>query len=182
MSEKTDKSETTHEKPARATPRAAPDSSEVAALQSQVAALTALVKGELTALSKALADLSTIVQAALPAALLQLSQEAVADLMANAPTTRLRLLAPFKTPMMDLPAGTVLLANDHRLRTHGRTMMLGLALSQSDAPAAAVRAIVGQQAEAAAQAAAQAARDRLLAEAAKAEARAAELTAQAHGA
>jgi len=186
MSEKTEKTETTPEKPARATPRAAPDSGEtlqaLAALQATADKLVAsmlAMQATIAAQRKELADLAAIVQAALPAALLQLPEEAVADLVANAPTTRLRLLSPFKTPMMDLPAGTILLANDHRLRTHGRSMMLGLALSQSDAPAAAVRAIVTHQAEGIAARAREAAREQLLAEAEVAKTRAETLAAQA---
>lgn len=180
--------ETTPDKPARAaTPRAAsPDLSE---LHAAIADLRKLLVDTTATLLTALAEqhqtigaLSALVQAALPAALMRLPHAEVLRLIQSAPQTRLRLLAPFQSSMVNLPAGTELAASDDRVRVHGRAMSLGLAIAKSDAPANAVRQLVQQHAAEIAQTAEAQKKAALAAAAAEAQARADHLTAAATGA
>lgn len=107
---------------------------------------------EMRAENKALRDqvdvLSALVQSALPAALVRLGWESVQDLITGAPQTKVRLLAPFVSPMMNLAAGVEMEACDDRVRKHGRAMVLGLATVKSDAPAMMVKRLISDRAAA----------------------------------
>ncbi len=105
-----------------------------------------------------LTELTAQVQAALPAALVRLNNEAVAELIRDAPMTKLRLLSPFKANTINMPQGQELLAGDNRVRTYYRTMELGLGLQKTDVPAAEVQRILSAQAAATAAAAREAIR------------------------
>ena len=101
------------------------------------------------------------------------------DLISGAPQTRLRLLAPFSSPLMNLAAGVEMDACDDRVRTHGRTMSLALATVKSDAPAAMVRRIIADHAQARVAASQELERQGRIQEAEQARAHADKLTAAA---
>lgn len=124
-------------------------------------------------------DLVAVVQAALPASLVQISAASLDRLIADAPQTRLRLLAPFSTTFGNFPQGEEFIAGDPRIRTHGKRMVLGLAPDRSDAPAKAVAKIIEKQIERTAQTAREQERQRLSSAAAASRAHAADLEAAA---
>ena len=171
--------ETTTDKPARAATRG-PGFQDIidliAEMKAEHAAEMASAKALLASLADRLEVLSALVQSALPAALVRLSWESVQDLITGAPQTRLRLLAPFASPMMNLTAGYEMDACDSRVRTHGRGMSLGLATVKSDAPAAMVRRIIADHAAAQVHASQELARIGLQQEAEQARAHADKLT------
>ena len=117
------------------------------ALLRTVAAELAAVKRQAAEMHTDLRDLIDVVQAALPASLIQLSADSLERLIKDAPQTRLRLLAPFNSGMGTFQIGEEFLANDHRVRAHGRRMQLGLAPEHSDAPNRAVNKLVARQAD-----------------------------------
>ena len=124
------------------------------ALLRSLAAELAATRADLAAARVQMADMGTdirdlcdVVQAALPASLIQLSTASLERLMADAPTTRLRLLAPFNTGMGTFQIGGEFLANDDRIRSHGRRMQLGLAPEHSDVPGKAVSKLVQREAD-----------------------------------
>lgn len=125
------------------------------------------------------ADLLSLVQAALPASMTQLSAASVAMLMTEAPHAKLRLLAPFTSSLGTFPVGEEFNAGDHRIRTHGSRMVLGLAPIMTDAPAKAVADIIHKQTMHLAAEAREQERQRLSAAAAASRARADELDAAA---
>lgn len=142
------------DKPARAATRG-PGFQEILDLLGKVRAENTAILADLAAarseaatLGSKLDVLSALVQAALPAALVRLPWETVQGLIEGAPQTRLRLLAPFTSPMMNLAAGAELEACDDRVRKHGRAMHLGLATAKSDAPAIMVKRLLAERAEA----------------------------------
>lgn len=160
--------QTPPEKPARATPRG-PTLQDLQDILVKLAADQAALAGKLD-------TLTALVQSALPEALVKLTWESLQTLAADAPQTRLRLLAPFKASAMNLAAGYEMDACDPRIKTHGRSMALGLATITSDAPAAMVRQIIADRATALAEAARQHTRAGRLVEAEAAQAVADKLT------
>ncbi|WP_298622550.1 hypothetical protein [uncultured Zoogloea sp.] len=137
------------------------------------------VRRELGELRGQISDLLSIVQAALPASMTQLSASSIALLTAEAPQTKLRLLAPFTSALGTFPVGEEFDAGDHRIRTHGSRMVLGLAPVLTDAPAKAVADLIHKQTLHLAAEAREQDRKRLAAEAAATRARADELDAAA---
>ncbi len=103
------------------------------------------LRRELADLRSQISDLLSIVQAALPASMTQLSADSIALLTAEAPHTKLRLLATFVSSLGTFPVGEEFDAGDHRIRTHGSRMVLGLAPVLTDAPAKAVADIIQKQ-------------------------------------
>lgn len=178
----TTETETQTEKPARAATRG-PGFQDIldalAKMRAEHAAEVAAMRAQYAALADRLEVLSALVQSALPAALVRLSWESVQELINEAPQTRLRLLAPFSSPMMNLVAGYEMDACDDRVRTHGRGMVLALATVKSDAPAAMVRRIIADHAAARVAAAQELKRIGLVQEAEQAKAHADKLAAAA---
>lgn len=103
------------------------------------------LRRELADLRGQISDLLSIVQAALPTSMTQLSADSIALLTAEAPHTKLRLLATFVSSLGTFPVGEEFDAGDHRIRTHGSRMVLGLAPVLTDAPAKAVADIIQKQ-------------------------------------
>lgn len=126
-----------------------------------------------------ISDLLSIVQAALPTSMTQLSAASIALLTAEAPHTKLRLLATFVSSLGTFPVGEEFDAGDHRIRTHGSRMVLGLAPVLTDAPAKAVADIIHKQTMHLAAEAREQERQRLSAAATASRARADELDAAA---
>ena len=70
-------------------------------------------------------SLQAIVVNALPSRLLRLTAQHIALLREKAPTARVRLIAPFRSGLIDMVEGDTMDVMDNRVRVHGAPIRVG---------------------------------------------------------